>query len=248
MKILKCLGALVFATMIFSCEDKKSVNKEDLKTEIDSISYVLGMDFAKNVSMTLDEINNDLFFAGYLSTIDSSETLMNETEAQSFLRNYFERNREKIMKKQQEMAQKKLEEENAEGKLASETFLEENKGKEGVQTTASGLQYIVMEEGEGEMPTATDRVKVHYHGTLIDGTVFDSSVDRGEPATFGVGQVIKGWTEGLQIMKEGAKYKFFIPQELAYGANPRSGGAIKPFDALIFEVELLDIIKPESKQ
>ncbi|TYA90820.1 FKBP-type peptidyl-prolyl cis-trans isomerase, partial [Seonamhaeicola marinus] len=114
--------------------------------------------------------------------------------------------------------------------------------KEGVQTTESGLQYIVLEEGNGEKPTASDRVKVHYHGTLFDGTVFDSSVDRGEPTTFGVGQVIKGWTEGLQLMSVGSKYKFFIPQELAYGHQQR-GQHIKPFTPLVFEVELLEIVK-----
>ena len=100
-----------------------------------------------------------------------------------------------------------------------------------------------MTEGNGEKPTAASRVKVHYHGTLIDGTVFDSSVDRGEPSEFGVTQVIKGWTEALQLMPVGAKYKLFIPQELAYGANPRQGGPIKPFAALVFELELIEIVK-----
>ena len=128
-------------------------------------------------------------------------------------------------------------------KVAGEKFLEENKIKPDVKTTASGLQYLVMKEGTGEKPTAVSKVKVHYHGTLIDGTVFDSSVDRGEPAEFGVSQVIKGWTEGLQLMPVGSKYKFFIPQDLAYGAFPRQGGPIKPFSTLVFEVELLGIDK-----
>ncbi|MDF1518127.1 MAG: FKBP-type peptidyl-prolyl cis-trans isomerase, partial [Lutibacter sp.] len=113
----------------------------------------------------------------------------------------------------------------------------------GVQVTASGLQYIILKEGKGDKPFETSTVKVHYHGTLIDGTVFDSSVDRKEPATFAVNRVIKGWTEGLQLMNVGSKFKFFIPQELAYGAFPREGGPIKPFAALIFEVELLEIKK-----
>ena len=103
------------------------------------------------------------------------------------------------------------------------------------------MQYIVLKKGKGEKPKRTDRVKVHYHGTLADGTVFDSSVDKGKPSEFGVGQVIKGWTEGLQLMNVGSKYKFFIPQELAYGATPRPGGVIKPFMPLVFEVELLEI-------
>ena len=109
-----------------------------------------------------------------------------------------------------------------------------------MQTTESGLQYIVLKEGNGASPKATDKVKVHYHGTLLDGTVFDSSVERKEPAEFGVSQVIKGWTEGLQLMNPGAKYKFFIPQDLAYGPQQR-GEKIKPFSALVFEVELLEV-------
>ena len=122
-------------------------------------------------------------------------------------------------------------------------FLEVNRSKEGVQTTDSGLQYIVLKEGSGDKPKAISKVKVHYHGTSLDGTVFDSSVDKGVPSEFFVNQVIKGWTEGLQLMSVGSKYKFFIPQELAYGAFPHQGSPIKPFSALIFEVELLEIIK-----
>ena len=120
--------------------------------------------------------------------------------------------------------------------------LEANKNKEGVLTTESGLLYIVVKEGSNNKPSATDNVTVHYHGTTPEGVVFDSSVDRGEPSSFGLNQVIKGWTEGLQLMGEGAKFKFFIPQELAYGANPR-GGVIKPFMPLVFDVELIKINK-----
>ncbi len=126
-------------------------------------------------------------------------------------------------------------------KKAGEDFLAENAKKEGVSTTESGLQYEVIAAGEGPKPSATDTVKVHYHGTLIDGTVFDSSISRGIPATFGVHQVIKGWTEALQLMPVGSKYRLYIPQDLAYGAHPHPGGAIKPFMALIFDVELIAI-------
>jgi FKBP-type peptidyl-prolyl cis-trans isomerase FklB len=110
-----------------------------------------------------------------------------------------------------------------------------------VHSSASGLQYEILEEGNGAKPGPTSQVTVHYHGTLIDGTVFDSSVQRGAPATFGVNQVIRGWTEALQLMSEGAKYRLSIPQELAYGANPHPGGAIQPYAALIFDVELISI-------
>lgn len=137
----------------------------------------------------------------------------------------------------QKLAASKYEED----KKAGEDFLAENGKKAGVTTTASGLQYEVIEAGAGNKPTATDTVKVHYHGTLIDGTVFDSSISRGIPATFGVHQVIKGWTEALQLMPVGSKYRLYIPQELAYGAHPHPGGAIKPFMALIFDVELIAI-------
>jgi FKBP-type peptidyl-prolyl cis-trans isomerase FklB len=137
----------------------------------------------------------------------------------------------------QEVTASKFEVYKAEG----EAFLAENAKKEGVHATESGLQYEIIEAGNGAKPVATDTVKVHYHGTLIDGTVFDSSVTRGMPATFGVHQVIKGWTEALQLMPVGSKYRLYIPQDLAYGAQPHPGGAIKPFMALIFDVELISI-------
>ncbi|MDF3025842.1 MAG: Peptidylprolyl isomerase [Fluviicola sp.] len=142
-----------------------------------------------------------------------------------------------IQKYVQELAASKFEVYKKEG----EEFLAENAKKEGVTTTASGLQYEVVELGTGAKPKSTDTVNVHYHGTLIDGTVFDSSVTRGIPATFGVHQVIKGWTEALQLMPVGSKYRLYIPEDLAYGAHPHPGGAIKPFMTLIFDVELLGI-------
>lgn len=126
-------------------------------------------------------------------------------------------------------------------KQAGEAFLAENFKKEGVKTTVSGLQYEVLNEGAGKSPASTDQVTVHYHGTLIDGTVFDSSIERNSPATFGVNQVIKGWTEALQLMKEGDKFRLYIPQELAYGDQPHPGGPIEPYMALIFDVELISV-------
>jgi FKBP-type peptidyl-prolyl cis-trans isomerase FklB len=129
----------------------------------------------------------------------------------------------------------------AQNKEAGEAFLHENKSKAGIQSTPSGLQYEIVTEGSGPKPASTDTVSVHYHGMLIDGTVFDSSIERGEPATFGVHQVIPGWTEALQLMNVGSKYRLYIPQELSYGAHPHPGGPIKPFSALIFDVELIAI-------
>ncbi|PWL28308.1 MAG: peptidylprolyl isomerase [Fluviicola sp. XM-24bin1] len=126
-------------------------------------------------------------------------------------------------------------------KEEGEAFLAENAKKESVTVTESGLQYEVIEAGSGDKPGPTTQVTVHYHGTLIDGTVFDSSVSRGEPATFGVNQVIKGWTEALQLMPKGAKYRLYIPENLAYGASPHPGGPIEPHMALIFDVELLEL-------
>ena len=122
-----------------------------------------------------------------------------------------------------------------------DAFFAENAKREEIQSTDSGLQFEVITKGEGALPSAESNVTVHYHGTLIDGTVFDSSVDRGEPTTFGVSQVIAGWTEALQLMNTGAKYRLYIPQDLAYGANPHPGGPIEPFMALIFDVELIAI-------
>lgn len=250
MKLIKLLSVVMMASTMLSC-GKKAVTKADLKTEVDSVSYALGMDIAKNVGMSFEDINNDLFFEGYSNALDSADVLIDKELAQGLIQSYFQKNREKIMKKQQAIQQKereaaaeKLEEEYAEVKEAGEKFLADNVANNpDVLTTESGLQYLVLKEGTGKQPTATSRVKVHYHGTLTDGTVFDSSVERDQPSTFGVNQVIKGWTEGLQLMKEGAKYKFFIPQDIAYGAYPRSGGKIRPFDALVFEVELLEVLE-----
>jgi FKBP-type peptidyl-prolyl cis-trans isomerase len=165
--------------------------------------------------------------AAFSAASKGEEGVMTTEEADQIIRRYFEAAGEK------------------EGQLnleAGNAFLEENKGREGVKTTASGLQYEVITEGTGPIPSAEDRVRVHYHGTLIDGTVFDSSVERGEPAVFGVGQVIPGWTEALQLMPVGSKWKIYVPSELAYGERG-AGADIGPNTTLIFEVELLEIVE-----
>ena len=242
MKINKLLSAVIVASVMFSC-NKKGASKESLKTEIDSVSYAIGMDVARNAKTSFSEINSELFMEGFMSVIDSSEVLIDQDKAQEVISVYFQKKQEAEFKKQQEEALKKVEETYAENKAAGVKFLEENKSKEGVKVTSSGLQYIVLKEGSGPKPTTNNKVKVHYHGTLIDGTVFESSVENGAPAEFFVTQVVQGWIEGLQLMPVGSKYKFFVPQELAYGAFPRQGGGIKPFDTLIFEIELLEIIQ-----
>ncbi len=235
MRLIK-VSLLVAIIGLASCQNKPgAVTKKELKTALDSVSYAIGMDVARNVKSSFDNFENDLFIQGYNNVIDSTDILLDQTQAQQVVQAYFQK------KQQEEVAKRKAEGEK--NKVEGTQFLTENLAKEGVKVTESGLQYKVLKEGTGAKPAADSKVKVHYHGTLIDGTVFDSSVDRGEPTEFGVNQVIKGWTEGLQLMKEGAKYKFFIPQDLAYGANPRPGGAIKPYATLIFDVELLEIKK-----
>ncbi|TBN00887.1 FKBP-type peptidyl-prolyl cis-trans isomerase [Hyunsoonleella flava] len=249
MRLIK-LSILAIVVSIASCQSKPGkITKADLKTEKDSVSYAAGLQIGEMVNANFIEIDNDKFLAGYMQILDSAEVYLDDETRQSIIQSYMQKNRTAIMAKQQAMNAKKeekrkkeLEVKFAANKEEGEKFLKENVANEGVMTTDSGLQYIVLKEGDGDKPTTADRVKVHYHGTLIDGTVFDSSVDRGEPTEFGITQVIPGWTEGLQLMSEGAKYKFFIPQELAYGANPRPGGEIKPFSMLIFEVELLEIL------
>jgi FKBP-type peptidyl-prolyl cis-trans isomerase FkpA/FKBP-type peptidyl-prolyl cis-trans isomerase FklB len=214
-----------------SCDSKKSVN---LKTAVDSASYAIGLANGDAFARSLKEapgkpIDIDLLLAGMAQSMksDTGSYKMTIAEAQSFIQTYF-------MRAQTE----ELDNTKAEG----EKFLEDNKTKAGVITTLSGLQYQVITEGTGEKPTLEDRVKVHYIGTFLDGTEFDSSYTRGEPAEFGVGGgVIPGWTEGLQIMPVGSKYIFWIPSDLAYG--DRGNPTIKPGSTLKFEVELLDIVK-----
>lgn len=232
MKVVKFFAVGLVVVTLFSCNGQTVTNKS-LETELDSVSYAVGLDMAVKLKANFDEVNKELFIQGFNNGMSSENVLIEEKDINQVLSTFF-RN------KQQRDATKKAEEEFGEVKKEGETFLLTNKLKDSVLTTSSGLQYIVLTEGTGDKPQVDSKVSVHYHGTLIDGTIFDSSVDRGTPSEFGVGQVIKGWTEGLQLMSVGAKFRFFIPQELAYGANPRPG-VIKPFMPLIFEVELLEI-------
>lgn len=206
-------------------------NKPDLKSDKGQASYAIGQQIGRNLKAQNIEIDAKTLAAS-LTDAMAGKSELKEDEIQ------------KAMMKLQEMAMKKQGEEADKNKAKSAEFLEKNKSAEGVKSTASGLQYIVVSEGTGAMPTKTDTVKCHYKGTLISGEQFDSSYDRGQPAEFPVGGVIPGWTEALQMMKVGSKYKLFIPPELAYGASGRPG--IPPNSALVFEVELLDIVKADA--
>lgn len=195
---------------------------------MDKLSYAWGMALGQQLrAMGVSNLDKEEFDEGVHAAFDSKETKISPEEANKLIQEYL-----------QELTEKKA----AEIKSVGEKFLAENKKKENVKETASGLQYIVDKEGTGAQPTATDEVTVHYTGKLLDGTVFDSSVNRGEPATFPLNRVIPGWTEGVQLMKEGAKYTFFIPSDLAYGPQGVPN-AIPPHSTLIFDVELIKVVK-----
>ncbi|MDD4697672.1 MAG: FKBP-type peptidyl-prolyl cis-trans isomerase [Fermentimonas sp.] len=179
--------------------------------------------------------NNDQLLAGLISTLKNQELAINKMDASNLIQAEMEKAQEAQMARQEEDLKVQYQDEIAKG----DAYMTENAAREGVVTLPSGLQYEILTEGKGAIPTQSDRVKVHYHGTLIDGTVFDSSVERGEPAVFGVTQVIPGWTEALQLMPVGSKWRLYVPYDLAYGTADR--GEIKPFSNLIFDVELLGI-------
>lgn len=195
---------------------------------MDKISYALGMSLGNSlINSGITSLQWDNLIKGIQDVMEKNELAMTYDEAQDEINNYFE------------MLQGKMSEKSiSEGKA----FLEKNGQRPEVITLKSGLQYEIIKEGNGKIPQASDKVKVHYHGTLLDGTVFDSSVRRGEPATFGVTQVISGWVEALQLMPVGSKWKLYIPSSLAYGAQG-AGQQIAPYSTLVFEVELLDIVK-----
>lgn len=195
---------------------------------MDKLSYAWGLAMGKQLqAMGVKEINSEDFKDGVKVAFDGGEPLIPVEEAQKIINDYLQ----DLEKKAEAQARKE-----------GEMFLAENGKKENVKTTASGLQYVVEKEGEGAQPGAEDEVTVHYTGKLLNGTVFDSSVNRGEPATFPLNRVIPGWTEGVQLMKEGAKYTFFIPSDLAYGPNGVPN-VIPPHSTLIFEVELIKVNK-----
>ena len=201
---------------------------------MDKVSYALGLGIGRQLTdMGAKDLNIDDFAQAIKDVLAGGDVKLSETEAQTIVRTFFEEQE----KKQRAAAAERFKDNKAKG----EAYLQANADKEGVVTLPSGLQYQVLREGNGKQPKATDRVRCHYEGMLIDGTLFDSSIQRGEPAVFGLNQVIAGWTEGVQLMKEGAKYRFFIPYNLGYGERG-AGQQIPPYSALVFDVELIDVL------
>ena len=200
---------------------------------MDKVSYALGLGIGRQLSqMGANDLNAADFAQAVKDMIDGKEPQVPTAEAQQIVEDFFQKQEEK----QRAEAAEKYKGAKSEG----EKYLSENAKKEGVTTLPSGLQYQVLKEGNGKSPKATDKVVCHYEGMLIDGTMFDSSIQRGEPATFPLNGVIAGWTEGLQLMKEGAKYRFFIPYQLGYGERG-AGASIPPFATLVFDVELIEV-------
>lgn len=223
MKNIIILSSLI---LFIACKTEKTNKTANLITELDSVSYSLGVNIGENIKTQFEDINLDNFEAGIKDVLEKDvEAKISDNQAQAIIQSYFS-------KKQQKQSESVIEE--------GINFLRENGKREGVTTLASGLQYEVINDGTGPKPTIEDNVTTHYHGTLIDGTVFDSSVDRGEPASFPVGGVIKGWTEALQLMAVGSKWKLYVPYDLAYGERG-AGQQIGPYSTLIFDVELISI-------
>lgn len=210
---------------LIACQ--KGGDNVSLETDAQKFSYVLGQQIGGQIRAQGLEVDADVFASSMKAAIAGEESKMTPAEMHQVMVSM----NEKMVQKAESDAKDNME--------AGIKFLEENKKKEGIKVTASGLQYEILQEGKGKTPKATDTVRVHYRGTLVDGTQFDSSYDRNEPAEFPVNGVIKGWTEALQMMKEGSKWKLFIPSELAYGARGRP--SIPPNSVLIFEVELLEV-------
>jgi len=222
----KYIKIALVVSVISSCQNltQQKFNFDEAN-ELEKVSYSIGINVATSIkSEGLDSINSFYISKGFQDVFENKDLAINIEESNKIIGEYFNKKQDA---KNQRLA------------IDSKIFLEENKKKDGVITTESGLQYLILSEGRGNNPTLNDNVTVHYHGTLIDGTIFDSSVDRKQPATFPLNGVIPGWQEALQMMSVGSKWKIFIPSELAYGES--GAGAIGPNSTLIFEVELLSI-------
>lgn len=240
--LLYTAAAFLISSLLFSgCNNYDQRASADLSNQVDSLSYSFG--YLQGSSLSNEGINDiDIqnYVAGLQAGLDTSDTSVIDNMAmQTLIQTYLQEMEMRRLQQQEEEATVHIE--------RGQAFLEENIQNSDVSETESGLQYRILEEGDGESPEADDVVRVHYEGKLLSDEVFDSSYERGQPATFPLNRVIPGWTEGLQLMEEGAKYRFFIPSDLAYGNNPPQGSPIPPGAVLIFDVELLEV-NPESQQ
>ena len=226
---LTTIGVLVTAAGVLACGGG---SVDHVETFEDRSSYAVGMDIGRSIAQAGGEFELDVMFQGIRDVLEERDLLLTDDEQRTVLQELGARLQQAQQDEREAVAQRNLEE--------GQAFLAANQSKNGVTTTASGLQYQVLEEGSGPKPRADQRVTVHYTGTFTDSTKFESSLDSGEPVTFGVSEVIPGWTEGLQLMSVGSKYRFFIPSDLAYG--PTGSRGMEPNRTLIFEVELLEIL------
>ncbi len=234
-RVFVIMAALVFSlSSMTSAGGEKKAAKEELKTSSEKLSYALGLEIGSSLKEIQPKIDLTIFARGVGDILEGKDLLLTSQQVAEVKKDFLKKMQEERARQGKVLAEKNRKE--------GEAFLSGNKKKKKVITTASGLQYIVLREGDGPVPKATDRVKVNYRGTLIDGTEFDSSYKRGQPAAFPVKGVIPGWTEALQLMKVGSKYRLFIPANLAYGTRG-AGRQIGPDATLIFEIELLEIEK-----
>jgi FKBP-type peptidyl-prolyl cis-trans isomerase len=234
------LMMILFVLSSFACSDQSAKTPiKELNTSDEKLSYAIGLEIGTSLKKLPAEIDLAIFIRAVEDGLKGKEPLLTQQQAIEIKKEFGEKVQEDRARKRKELAEKNLKE--------GEAFLAENKKKKGVITTVSGLQYMVLQEGDGPKPKATDRVKVHYSGKLIDGTEFDSSYERGKPTTLSLKSVVPGWTEALQLMKVGSKYRVFIPSKLAYGNRGRRQ-KIGPNSVLIFELELLDIEKKPGGQ
>ena len=223
--------AIITGFLIIGCESSDNQQAPKLETAIDSVSYSIGVDIGKNMKTQELDINDKAMFAGWSAAFNGDTLQLTEQDMLATLNNFRKVMQEKVQQRAKAQAEENL--------TKGNTFLAENAKKEGVVTLESGLQYKVIEEGSGEIPTEKSKVTVHYRGTLLNGEEFDSSYKRGQPYTTPVTNVIKGWTEALQLMPVGSKWELYVPSNLAYGNSPRGPGG--PNSALVFEVELIGI-------
>lgn len=232
---------IVPALLIASCKNNET--KVELRNYLDSLSYAIGNDIGKSFERSeLDSLNIDYVAKGIKDHFAKDTSIFTEKTINEFLMAFSMKKRAEAEEKRKAETQDKYKD-NLE---AGQKFLAENAKKDDIVTTKSGLQYKIIKKGKGKSPSTSDKVKVNYEGKLLDGTIFDSSYKRKKPAEFGVTQVIKGWTEALQLMKEGSIWELYIPYDLAYG--DRAAGDIKPYSALIFKVELLKVLPKEENK